>query len=111
LAVTLYEVLLFAHLTFVAVWVGGDALLQALYLRARRAPEGRVLEFLADVEWVGTRVLLPAALGVVGLGVWMVLNSPAWEFSQTWVWLGLVIFWPRRSPAPDSWGRKAAGSR
>jgi hypothetical protein len=92
LDVTLYEVLLFAHLTFVAVWVGGDAIMQALYLRARAAPEGRVLEFLGDVEWLGTRVLLPASLAVVGFGVWLVLNSPAWEFSQTWVTLGLVLF-------------------
>jgi hypothetical protein len=29
LDVTLYEFLLFAHLTFVAVWVGGDLMAQA----------------------------------------------------------------------------------
>jgi uncharacterized membrane protein len=92
LDVTLYEVLLFAHLTFVAVWVGGDAMLQFVYLRARREGPERTLAFLADVEWLGTRVLLPSALAVVGFGVWLVLNSPAWEFSQTWVTLGLVMF-------------------
>jgi hypothetical protein len=92
LDVTLYEVLLFAHLTFVAIWVGGDAMLQAVYIRARREGPERTLGFLADVEWIGTRVLIPASLGVVGFGIWLVLNSPAWEFSQTWVWLGFAMF-------------------
>lgn len=90
--VTLYEVLLFAHLTFVAVWVDGDAMLQFVYLRARREGPERTLGFLADVEWIGTRVLIPASLAVVGFGVWLVLNSPAWDFSQTWVTLGFVMF-------------------
>jgi len=66
--ITLYEVLLFAHLTFVAIWVGGDAMLQVVYLRARRESAERTLNFLADVEWIGTRVLTPAALLVVGFG-------------------------------------------
>ena len=89
---TLYEVLLFAHLTFVSVWVGTDAVLQILALRARAAGPERTAAFMADVEWLGQRVLTPAALLVVGFGVWMVLDSPAWEFSQFWVSAGLAMF-------------------
>jgi len=37
LEITLYGVLLFAHLTFVAFWVGGDLMLQAFALRAQAA--------------------------------------------------------------------------
>jgi uncharacterized membrane protein len=92
LDVTLYEVLLFAHLTFVAVWVGGDVMSQAVYLRAKMAGDQRQIEFAADVEWIGLRLITPAAVLVVGFGVWLVLNSPAWDFSQTWVTLGLVMF-------------------
>jgi uncharacterized membrane protein len=92
LDVTLYEALLFAHLTFVAVWVGGDAMIQVFSLRAQRVGPERSLDFLADVEWIGSRILVPSSLAVVGFGVWMVLDSPAWEFSQTWVTLGFVIF-------------------
>ena len=90
--VTLYEFLLFAHLTFVAVWVGGDVMLQAFYVRAKIAGAERQIGFAADVEWIGLRILNPSALLVVGFGVWLVLNSPAWEFSQTWVALGLAMF-------------------
>jgi hypothetical protein len=25
------------------------------------------------------------------LGIWMVLDSDAWDFGQTWVWLGLAV--------------------
>ena len=89
---TLYEFLLFAHLTFVAIWVGGDAMLQATYLRARMTGAERTLGFLADVEWIGMRVLTPASVAVVGFGVWLVLDSPAWEFSQFWVSAGLAMF-------------------
>lgn len=90
--ITLYEVLVFAHLTFVAVWVGGDAMLQVVWLRAKRAGPERTVQFMSDVEWIGTRVLTPSALLVVAFGVWLVLDSPAWEFSQFWVSAGLTVF-------------------
>jgi hypothetical protein len=31
-------------------------------------------------------------VAVVALGVWLVLDSDAWSFGQTWVWLALVLF-------------------
>jgi uncharacterized membrane protein len=76
----------------VAVWVGGDVMSQAVYLRAQMAGDQRQIEFAADVEWIGLRLITPAAVLVAGFGVWLVLNSPAWDFSQTWVTLGLVMF-------------------
>lgn len=90
--ITLYEFLLFGHLTFVAVWLGSDALMQVLGLRARAAGPERTAAFMADVEWVGTRILTPAALLVVIFGVWMVIEEPAWEFSQFWISAGLAVF-------------------
>jgi hypothetical protein len=89
---TLYEVLLFAHLTFVAVWVGTDFVLQILAFRSLGAGPERTAAFLADVEWLGQRVLTPAAVLVAGFGIWMVLDSPAWEFSQFWISAGLAMF-------------------
>ena len=90
--VTLYELLLFGHITFVAVWVGTDSVIQIQALRAFAAGPRRTAELMSDVEWLGNRVLVPSALLVVGFGVWMVLDSPAWEFSQTWISLGLAVF-------------------
>ena len=90
--VTHYELLLFAHLLFVAIWVGGDAMLQVFWIRAVAAGPERKVEFMKDVEWIGGRVLTPSALLVAAFGVWLVLDSPAWEFSQFFVSFGLVVF-------------------
>jgi hypothetical protein len=90
--ITLYELLLWGHLTFMAVWVGTDFVLQILSFRARAAGPERTAAFMTDVEWLGNRVLVPSAMLVVVFGVWMVLDSPAWEFSQFWVSAGLAVF-------------------
>jgi uncharacterized membrane protein len=90
--VTGYEVLLFLHILFVVVWVGGDVMIQAFALRALSAGPERTVQFARDVEWVGNRVLVPASLAVVIFGVWLVLDQEAWEFSQFWISAGLAMF-------------------
>ena len=90
--VTLYEVLLFGHITFAAVWVGTNASLQVLSLRALKAGPQRTADLMGDVEWMGTRVMVPSSLLVVVFGVWMVLDSPVWDFSQFFVSAGLAVF-------------------
>ena len=90
--ITTYEALLFAHLLFVAAWVGGDIMLQVLNLRVRAAAPQRQVDFMSDVEWLGTRLLTPAALLVVVFGVLMVIDQDAWKFSQFWVSAGLAVF-------------------
>jgi uncharacterized membrane protein len=89
---TFYEALVFLHILFVIVWVGGDVMIQVLALRALGAGPERTVEFSRDVEWVGTRVLVPASLAVVIFGVWLVLDQEAWRFSQFWISAGLAMF-------------------
>jgi len=90
---TLYDWLLFLHIAAAMVWVGGAVLLGALVtvVRRDREPEA-VARFVASLRFVGPRVLAPATIAVVGLGVWMVLNSAAWSFSQLWVQLATGLF-------------------
>jgi uncharacterized membrane protein len=90
--VSYYEFLLFGHLLFVAVWVGTDVSLQLFALRARRAGPERMVTFLADVEWLGLRLLNPTSLLVLIFGVLLVIDSEAWELSQFWVAAGLAAF-------------------
>jgi uncharacterized membrane protein len=90
--VTRYEVLLFAHLLFMALWVGGDAMLQIFAFRALRAGPERMVVLFRDIEWLGARFLTPVSLLVGGFGVWLVLDSPAWKFSQFFVSFGLAVF-------------------
>ena len=89
---TYAEFLLFGHLLFVATWVGTAVSLQLFALRARMAGPQRMADFLADVEWIGLRLLNPAALLVVVFGVLLVIEDPNYEFSQAWITLGLIAF-------------------
>lgn len=91
--ITTYELLLFGHLVAVAAWVGADGLLQVLTLRARRAGGERMVEMLADVEWLGTRYLVPSSLLVVVFGFGLIGESDgAYELSQFWISAGLAVF-------------------
>src|SRR5215208_6255816 len=44
------------------------------------------LHIVAAMVWFGGLVAL------VAFGVWMVLDTDAWGFGQTWIWLALVLF-------------------
>ena len=89
---TLYEFLLFLHVTAAVVWVGGATMHLALILLARRigSDEDRV----KVVDWderLGVVLYLPSSLVVLGAGIWLVLEGN-WDWDQTWIVLGLVIF-------------------
>jgi uncharacterized membrane protein len=89
---TLYEWLLLGHLLAGMVWVGGGVTLAALAVATLRAGDPRsVARFVGSLRVLGPAVLAPATVAVLGLGVWLVLNSPAWTFSQGWVTLALVL--------------------
>lgn len=92
-AATLYDWLLFLHIVSAMVWVGGAVMLGVLASGVlRRAEPGEVRRFLSTLRVIGPRVLAPATVAVAGLGVWMVLNSAAWDFGQLWVQLALALF-------------------
>jgi uncharacterized membrane protein len=86
-----YEFLLFAHLLFVVTWVGTDICIQVLSLRVLGAGPQRTVDFTADIEWLGTRLLLPASLLVVVFGV-LLVNNVGFDFGDTWIILGLAGF-------------------
>src|SRR6185295_16646848 len=86
-----YEFLLFAHLLFVVTWVGTDIGIQVLSFRVLGAGPQRTVEFSADIEWLGTRLLIPAALLVVVFGV-LLVNNVGFEFGDTWIILGFLGF-------------------
>ena len=88
---TTYEWLLFAHLLFVVAWVGTDIGIQVLSFRVLGAGGQRRVDFLADIEWLGTRLLIPAALAVVAFGL-LLVNELGYDLGQTWLILGLAGF-------------------
>ena len=86
-----YEALLFAHILFVVTWVGTDVGLQFLALRAMASSGERRVAFMADVEWLGTHLLIPTALLVVIFGA-LLVNEVGYDFGDTWIILGLAGF-------------------
>jgi uncharacterized membrane protein len=90
---TLYDWLLFLHVLAAMVWLGGGVMLAALAARVLRDPEsGAVTRFTGSLRVLGPLVLAPATLAVLALGIWLVLDSEAWDFGQLWVQLGLGLF-------------------
>jgi uncharacterized membrane protein len=90
---TLYDWLLLLHILAAMVWLGGLVvlgLLATLALRSRDAEA--VVRFVGNLRVIGPAVFVPAMVGVLGLGIWMVVRSDAWEFGQTWVVLALALF-------------------
>jgi len=89
---SLYSVLLFAHILGVVVWVGGSVSLQVLGMRVRSSADPQRMAALAtDAEWMGIRVYMPAAGVVLLAGIALVFTG-SWSFQQLWVALGIVAF-------------------
>jgi len=90
---TLYDWLLFLHVLTAMVWVGGGVMLAVLAARVVRDPDpGAVGRFTGSLRVLGPLVLAPATVAVLGLGMWLVVDSEAWDFGQLWVQLGLGLF-------------------
>jgi uncharacterized membrane protein len=67
-------------------------MMQFFALRALRSGvPARLASVAADVEWIANRVLLPAGLGVLVLGVLLVWDG-GWSFTDDWILIALALF-------------------
>jgi uncharacterized membrane protein len=91
--VSWYEFLLFVHIAMAVIWVGGAAMMQFFGLRAINAPDPmRLVQVGQDIEWIGTRVLVPSSLLAVVSGILLVIDSDVWGFGDDWILLGIILF-------------------
>jgi hypothetical protein len=80
------------------VWVGGAIAMQLLASRVQRVgTRAQLVEMTGHIEFVATRLFIPASLILLVLGIWMV--SIRWSFGQIWIILGIGMFPTRSSPA------------
>jgi uncharacterized membrane protein len=87
----MYEFWLFVHVLMAIVWVGGNIHLQIIGARLTAAKDPiQLAGFSKQAEWIGTKVLMPAAVLIVIAGVFMVLDR--WDFEQLWVIIGIAGF-------------------
>jgi uncharacterized membrane protein len=90
---TWYEFLLFVHIAMAVIWVGGGAMMQFFGLRTISAPDPmRLVQLGQDIEWIGSRVLVPSSLLAFLSGILLVIDSDFWGFGDDWIVIGLILF-------------------
>jgi uncharacterized membrane protein len=88
-----YKWLLAFHILLAVVWVGSNVAIQILVIRATRAPADKLAYLASEIEWYGTRVLIPSALVLVILGfILLHESSGAYDLGQGWVLFGFIVF-------------------
>jgi uncharacterized membrane protein len=88
--VSRYELLVFLHVAAAIIWLGAGFMVVLLVYGAERARDRlRQLGYYRDVEWLSTRLFIPASLSVFILGVLLVLDGP-WDFDEVWILFGLA---------------------
>jgi uncharacterized membrane protein len=90
---TLYELLLFAHVLGAAAWFGAAVLLLLLMQLASRAGDRGVVLRIGEYEDRFANLLfIPSALIVLATGFALVFDGP-WSFGDDgWATLGLILF-------------------
>jgi len=92
-AADLYLWLKAFHVLMAVTWVGGAITLQILAVKITRSEDRELLRsYTGLVEFVGTRIFTTASLILLALGIWMVIDSPAWDFGQFWVLAAIAMF-------------------
>jgi uncharacterized membrane protein len=88
-----YKWLLAFHILLAVIWVGSNTAIQIFVLRALHAGGDRIAFFAKEIEWYGTRVLIPTSLTLVVLGFVLLSESDgAWDLGQGWVTFGFVVW-------------------
>jgi uncharacterized membrane protein len=86
-----YNTFKFIHIVAAIVWVGAGLFFQFQATRLSRLDDpARLGAFTKDVAFAGQRLLLPASAVVLLAGIAMVIYSPALDFSDTWIAIGLI---------------------
>ncbi len=83
----------FLHIVSAVVWVGGGFVMSIFGSRARSSSDPKAISQFSDaLTYIGTRVMLPAVLGTLVFGLWMVFENSNWNFGQLWVRLAIGLF-------------------
>ena len=87
-----YEILLFLHIGFAAIWLGSAFLFFVLFQRAKRSGDPLLAERLgAHTQWLANRLFIPSSIAVLILGILLTIEG-FWTFDELWIVLGLAGF-------------------
>src|SRR5919204_4541547 len=81
------------HILLAVIWVGSNTAIQIFVIRALRAGPDRIAYFAREIEWYGTRVLVPTSLTLVILGfILLHVSAGAYDLGQGWVMFGFIVW-------------------
>lgn len=87
---TLYEGLLWIHISSAILWVGGATMILILATKLRAASEGEALSRIGGIaETLGKTFFMPLAIVQLASGIWMVLEAD-WGFDRFWIAGGIA---------------------
>jgi uncharacterized membrane protein len=112
LAATLHEWLMFLHILAAMIWLGGGVAVTVLVGEVLRSGKhDAAARFVGSLRVIGPSTLGPASLAVLGFGIWLVLDSAAWDFGQAWIILALAVVAASFVVGGVVVGRAAIGAR
>jgi uncharacterized membrane protein len=89
--ISTYTILKFLHILAAIAWVGSGIFMQAYATTAIRDGSDAELGYFAKrVGRLGLRVITPASILVLLLGVALVAESDVWAFTDLWIVLALI---------------------
>jgi uncharacterized membrane protein len=87
----MYELLVYVHIVCAMTWVGGAIYIQVLAMRVNGSDDPAELpRFARHIEAIGSRVFVPAAIGLFAGGA--VMTAQRWVFGQAWI-LASIGLW------------------
>jgi uncharacterized membrane protein len=85
-----YELWLFVHISAAVVWIGGATVAQVFGVLAKRSGDpAQGAAFGQAMAFIGPKVFAPASLVVLVSGVFLTEDGN-WDWSEPFVWLGIV---------------------
>jgi uncharacterized membrane protein len=88
-----YRLFFLLHILSAIIGFGG-VILNGLYAqRAKKRPPAEALAVVEDNAWVSMKVaeIFIYLTALFGFGL-VGLSDQVWEFSQTWVWLAIIVY-------------------
>lgn len=87
---TLYEVLLIAHVLGVTIWLGGSLVILLLWRRALATTDPVAIGMQAATGlWFDQRLVIPSSLVVLLAGGWL-MTEGSWGMDQGWLHIGMA---------------------
>ena len=89
----LYETLVWLHVSFAVLWVGGNVMINLVAIRARTSGDSAELATLfRTLAWFGERYFMPVSLLTLVFGFWLTAEGD-WSYRDNpWLLLSLGIY-------------------